>query len=81
MTAYNQRGGAEVEQFRQDKQGLALAARRKASLNGRSVRPVDRLGSQSADSLQPPCSGESRFRAFGLKRIVRANSHSRRTPF
>ena len=29
MEHYNQRGGAEVEQFRNDKQGLHLSARRK----------------------------------------------------
>jgi len=29
LTAYNSRGGAEVEQFRNDKSGLGLAARRK----------------------------------------------------
>jgi hypothetical protein len=32
MIAYNNRGGAEVEQFRNDKNGLNLAARRKRCL-------------------------------------------------
>ena len=34
MTCYNARGGAEVEQFRNDKSGLRLAARRKHSFLG-----------------------------------------------
>jgi hypothetical protein len=32
MACYNRRGGAEVEQFRNDKNGLHLAARRKRGL-------------------------------------------------
>jgi len=37
MRAYHRRGGAEVEQFRQDKQGLSLASRRKSSFHGQQA--------------------------------------------
>lgn len=76
MTAYNQRGGAEVEQFRQDKQGLALAARRKASLNGQKacVLLTD-LAHNLLTHFSRHALAESRFRAFGLKRIVRDLLH------
>ena len=36
LNFYNQRGGAEVEQFRQDKSGLALGIRRKQSFTGQT---------------------------------------------
>ncbi|MCO5199139.1 MAG: hypothetical protein M9941_15445 [Anaerolineae bacterium] len=76
MTAYSQRGGAEVEQFRQDKQGLALAARRKASLNGQKacVLLTD-LAHNLLTHFSRHALAESRFRAFGLKRIVRDLLH------
>lgn len=37
QTAYNARGGAEVEQFRNDKSGLGLEARRKRSYLGQKA--------------------------------------------
>lgn len=70
--AYNQRGGAEVEQFRQDKAGLALAVRRKRSLNGQSayILLTDLAHNLLADfKLHALANG--RFEQFGLKRIVR----------
>ena len=76
MKAYNQRGGAEVEQFRQDKQGLALAKRRKASLNGQKgfILLTDLAHNLLAHIGRNGLS-EPRFANFGLKRIVRDLLH------
>lgn len=71
MTLYNQRGGAEVEQFRQDKQGLYMAARRKRSFTGQQayILLTDLAHNLLADfrwrALQ-----DSPFANYGLKRIV-----------
>lgn len=72
LTLYRERGGAEVEQFRQDKSGLALAARRKSSFNGQSgyILLTDLAHNLLADFKRHALVG-SRFEAYGLKRIVR----------
>lgn len=72
MTAYNQRGGAEVEQFRNDKNGLSLAARRKRSFLGQKgyLLLTDLSHNLMADFYHQALVG-SPFEDFGLKRIVR----------
>jgi len=72
LTLYQDRGGAEVEQFRQDKSGLALAVRRKAAFNGQSayIWLTDLAHNLLADFKRHALAG-SRFEAYGLKRIVR----------
>lgn len=69
---YYQRGGAEVEQFRQDKQGLYLAARRKASFTGQQgyILLTDLVHNLLADFRNRALHG-SRFANYGLKRIAR----------
>ena len=37
MDRYNQRGGAEIEQFRADKSGLHLSARRKRDFSAQKA--------------------------------------------
>jgi hypothetical protein len=72
MTAYNNRGGAEVEQFRSDKSGLHLAARRKRSLAAQKglVLLTDLAHNLLTDFQHRALSG-SCFESFGPKRIVR----------
>lgn len=72
MHAYYQRGGAEVEQFRQDKQGLYLAARRKASFTGQQgyILLTDLVHNLLADFRHRALHG-TQFAHYGLKRIVR----------
>lgn len=69
---YNARGGAEVEQFRQDKSGLALAVRRKRLLNGQMgyILLTD-LAHNLLAHFKEYGLKESRFEKFGLKRIIR----------
>ena len=69
---YQKRGGAEVEQFRQDKSGLAMAARRKSSFNGQSayILLTDLAHNLLADFKRHALRG-SRFEQYGIKRIVR----------
>lgn len=69
---YHQRGGAEVEQFRQDKQGLYLAVRRKASFTGQQgfTLLTDLVHNLLAD-FRNQALVETRFGDYGLKRIVR----------
>ncbi len=53
--AYYNRGGAEVEQFRNDKSGLNLAARRKRGfLAQKGLHSSHRSGSQSVGRFPPP---------------------------
>jgi hypothetical protein len=68
---YYQRGGAEVEQFRQDKQGLYLAARRKASFTGQQgyILLTDLVHNLLANFRNRALHG-ARFANYGLKRIV-----------
>lgn len=72
LTLYRARGGAEVEQFRQDKSGLAMAIRRKSSFNGQSayILLTDLAHNLLADFKHHALIG-SPFEAYGLKRIVR----------
>ena len=72
MACYHGRGGAEVEQFRNDKSGLSLAARRKQSFLGQKgvIRLTDLAHNLLADFYHRGLVG-SRFEAYGLKRIVR----------
>jgi hypothetical protein len=72
MEAYSQRGGAEVEQFRQDKQGLSLAARRKSSFTGQQgyILLTDVVHNLLTDFRHTALHG-SRFADYGLQRIVR----------
>lgn len=72
MALYHRRGGAEVEQFRQDKQGLYLAARRKSSFTGQQgyILLTDLAHNLLAD-FQGRALQNTSFAAYGLKRIVR----------
>jgi len=72
LTLYNDRGGAEVEQFRQDESGLAMAVRRKRILNGQVgyILLTDLAHNLLADFKRHGLKG-SRFEQYGLKRIVR----------
>lgn len=72
MNYYHQRGGAEVAQFREDKQGLYLAARRKASFTGQQgyIMLTDLVHNLIAD-FRNRALPNSRFTHFGLKRIIR----------
>lgn len=72
MAAYNHRGGAEVEQFRHDKNGLHLAARRKHALAAQHglVLLTDLAHNLLADFHHRALTG-SCFEQFGPKRIVR----------
>jgi hypothetical protein len=72
MTAYDDRGGAEVEQFRNDKSGLSLEARRKRSFCGQKgyILLTDLAHNLLADFAQCALT-DTRFAQWGLKRIVR----------
>jgi hypothetical protein len=72
MRAYQQRGGAEIEQFRNDKQGLHLSMRRKRSIVAQEglVILTDLAHNLLADFYNVALI-DSAFRDFGLKRIVR----------
>jgi len=76
VTAYNQRGGAEVEQFREDKQGLGLAARRKSSLNGQKgfILMTD-LAHNLLAHFRRTALQDTQFASFGVKRTVRDLLH------
>jgi len=72
MLRYNQRGEAEIEQFRGDKSGLYLAARRKRSLAAQKalVLLTDLVHNLLSDFRQRGLA-DSRFAHWGSKRIVR----------
>lgn len=72
VTLYDNRGGAEVEQFRNDKDGLHLSARRKRSFLGQIalVLLTDLAHNLLADFRHKVLVG-SKFELFGQKRIVR----------
>jgi hypothetical protein len=72
MDKYNQRGEAEIEQFRNDKQGLGLSARRKQSLEAQKalVLLTDICHNLLADFRQRGLI-DSPFALWGAKRIVR----------
>ena len=71
MACYHGRGGAEVEQFRNDKGGLSLAARRKQSFLAQKgfILLTDLAHNLLADFYHRGLVG-SRFETYGLKRIV-----------
>jgi hypothetical protein len=72
MNLYNLRGGAEIEQFRADKSGLYLSARRKQSLAAQKalILLTDLTHNLLADFRQRGLV-DSRFAQWGLQRIVR----------
>jgi hypothetical protein len=72
MRLYDQRGGAEVEQFRNDKQGLHSSSRRKRLLVAQHalVLVVDLAHNLLPDFQYNALSG-SPFEGFAAKRIVR----------
>ena len=72
MDKYNQRGAAEIEQFRTDKNGLHLSARRKQRLQAQKalVLLTDLSHNLLAD-LRHRGFVDSPFAIWGLKRIVR----------
>lgn len=72
MALYDARGGAEVEQFRNDKSGLSLEARRKRNFLGQKgyILLTDLAHNLLADFYHQALVG-SRFEEYGLKRIVR----------
>lgn len=69
---YDDRGGAEVEQFRNDKDGLSLEARRKRSFTGQQgyILLTDLAHNLLTDFADRALKG-SRFDDYGPKRIVR----------
>lgn len=72
MHRYNQRGRAEIEQFRADKSGLHLSARRKRNLMAQKalILLTDLAHNLLAD-FHSRALADSRFADWGLKRIVR----------
>jgi len=72
MARYDARGGAEVEQFRGDKSGLSLEARRKRSFLGQKgyILLTDLAHNLLSDFYHQALIG-TRFESFGPKRIVR----------
>lgn len=72
LSCYDSRGGAEVEQFRNDKSGLYLAARRKQSFLGqKGVSLLTDLGHNLLADFHHRASAGTKFEGYGLKRIVR----------
>lgn len=71
LACYNDRGGAEVEQFRSDKAGLRLAARRKQDFLAQKgfILLTDLAHNLLADFYHQALVG-TRFDGYGLKRIV-----------
>jgi hypothetical protein len=72
QTTYNARGGAEVEQFRNDKSGLGLEARRKRSYLGQKayILLADLAHNLLSDFRCRGLRGSS-FAEYGPQRIVR----------
>ena len=72
MDAYNLRGGAEVEQFRADKSGLYLSARRTRSFAAqKALILLTDLTHNLLSDFRHRALDDSRFARWGLKRIVR----------
>lgn len=73
---YDDRGGAEVEQFRNDKSGLSMEARRKRSFTGQAgyILLTDLAHNLLADFAHSALA-ESTFAGYGPKRIVRDLLH------
>ena len=72
MNRYNQRGAAEIEQFRDDKNGLHLSARRKQRLEAQQtlILLTDLCHNLLADFRHRGLA-DSPFAHWGAKRIVR----------
>jgi hypothetical protein len=72
LVSYDQRGAAEIEQFRNDKSGLGLEARRKRNYLAQKgyILLADLAHNLLADFYHRALVG-SRFEGYGLKRIVR----------
>jgi hypothetical protein len=72
LAYYDRRGGAEVEQFRNDKSGLSMGTRRKQSFTGQKgyILLTDLAHNLLADFARRALIG-SKFESYGLKRIVR----------
>ncbi|MCP4567989.1 MAG: hypothetical protein GY841_10455 [FCB group bacterium] len=72
MAKYDDRGGAEVEQFRNDKSGLHLAARRKRRFPAQKalILLTDLAHNLLADFHHTVLS-DAKFAGFGPKRMVR----------
>ncbi|NIT41866.1 MAG: hypothetical protein GTN46_10355 [Gammaproteobacteria bacterium] len=72
MDSYNLRGGAEVEQFRNDKSGLHLSARRKQRfIAQKSLILLTDLAHNLLSDFRYRGLSDSPFAGWGLKRIVR----------
>jgi hypothetical protein len=72
MGHYNRRGGAEVEQFRSDKSGLHLSARRKQRFNAqKALVLLTDLTHNLLSDFHYRGLANSPFADWGLKRIVR----------
>jgi hypothetical protein len=72
MDAYNQRGAAEIEQFRADKAGLHLSARRKQRFQAqKAIILLTDLAHNLLADFRFHALSQSRFAHWGLKRIVR----------
>lgn len=72
MDKYNLRGGAEVEQFRSDKSGLHLSARRKQRFSAqKALVLLTDLAHNLLSDFRYRSLANSPFAKWGLKRIVR----------
>ena len=71
MTCCDNRGAAEVEQFRNDKSGLGLSARRKHSFAGRMATFCSPIWLTTYWLTSPPSIGRCPVAGYGSKRIVR----------
>lgn len=72
MALYNQRGATEIEQFRHDKQGLHLSARRKHGfLAQKALILLDDIAHNLLADFQARALRESPFLGYAAKRIVR----------
>lgn len=72
LASYDLRGGAEVEQFRNDKSGLNMEARRKHSFVGQKgyISLTDLTHNLLTEFFHRALVG-SKFETYGLKRIIR----------
>ena len=72
MNRYNQRGSAEIEQFREDKSGLSLSSRRKQSFQAqKAIILMTDLAHNLLADFRYRALPDSSFAHWGLKRIVR----------
>ena len=72
LRLYDARGGAEVEQFHNDKSGLGMEARRKRSFTGQQgyILLTDLAHNLLTDFARRALAGSS-FAGYGAKRIIR----------